>query len=395
MIRQVFRLLTRFGGTWWAWNFYVVCLHVAAVLLALGLIAALCRRAHPSARAMVWNVAPLSIVAVTYLCFSRLAWIAWLLPGKLGAPLVALTAVNVGQARTDFGVRADPATDLRWIAFAHGVWILGLAVVLARAIWNSFAASRAVARLPRVEDTALLLRLRRARATVGLRRRVTLRWGEVEDIPTMLGVFRPTIVIPRRLVELTAAQQDAVLLHELAHVRRNDLAAQMAMQLVCAWYWFLPLVWWAAQAQRTSREDACDSVVLSSGIQPSDYAACLLAIAGDRGRSMSAGIALARPRRLVKRLRAVLAPAEAQRSPAWASTAVLVSVTLVVVAFGSARLVPTRGALWAAYGSADESTRAAAAVLLTAEPDRATRARLAASAATEPSAFVRRILAGR
>src|SRR4029078_12794075 len=100
-----------------------------------------------------------------------------------------------------------------------------------------------------------------------------------------------------------------MLLHELAHVKRNDCLTQIIAQICCAVYWFHPGVWYSARRLRSERELACDEHVLDVGVNACDYAAHLLDIArvckAPFGTS-AAAVAMARPSQLEGRLLAIL-----------------------------------------------------------------------------------------
>ena len=93
----------------------------------------------------------------------------------------------------------------------------------------------------------------------------------------MVGLWRPILLLPEGIVErLTPPQLEAVLAHELCHVRRRDnLFASMHM-IVEAVFWFHPLVWWIGARLVEERERACDEAVLSLGSEPRIYADAIL-----------------------------------------------------------------------------------------------------------------------
>jgi beta-lactamase regulating signal transducer with metallopeptidase domain len=93
------------------------------------------------------------------------------------------------------------------------------------------------------------------------------------------GLFRPRIIVPAGAAVWAPGRIDAVLAHELAHIARRDWALQIAAQIVCAVYWFNPLMWMMCRRLRTESEQACDDAVLRRGIDPADYATHLLAVA--------------------------------------------------------------------------------------------------------------------
>jgi bla regulator protein blaR1 len=91
--------------------------------------------------------------------------------------------------------------------------------------------------------------------------------------PGVFGVFRPFLVLPEGISEhLTTAQLEAVLAHELCHVRRRDNLAVAAHMVVEALFWFHPLVWWIEARLLEERERACDEEVLRMDGDPQDYA---------------------------------------------------------------------------------------------------------------------------
>ena len=95
--------------------------------------------------------------------------------------------------------------------------------------------------------------------------------------PGVFGIFRPVLLLPEGICErLTPAQLQAVVAHELSHVRHWDnLIAAMHM-FVETVFWFHPLVWWIGKWMVEERERACDEEVLRLGSEPRVYAEGIL-----------------------------------------------------------------------------------------------------------------------
>ena len=97
--------------------------------------------------------------------------------------------------------------------------------------------------------------------------------------PGVFGVFRPVLLLPDGIADrLSPAELQAVLAHELCHVRRRDNLATMIHMIVEAVFWFYPLVWWLGARLMEERERACDEEVLRTGSQPEAYAEGILKI---------------------------------------------------------------------------------------------------------------------
>jgi len=95
--------------------------------------------------------------------------------------------------------------------------------------------------------------------------------------PGVFGILRPVLLLPDGILErLTPAQLEAVLEHELCHVRRRDNLAAAVHMSVAAVFWFHPLVWWIGSRLMEERERACDEEVLRHAAEPEVYAEGIL-----------------------------------------------------------------------------------------------------------------------
>ena len=95
--------------------------------------------------------------------------------------------------------------------------------------------------------------------------------------PGVVGLLKPVLLLPEGIMDrLTESQLEAVLAHELCHVRRRDNLFASIHMIVEAVFWFHPVVWWIGARLVEERERACDEDVLSLGNQPRIYADAIL-----------------------------------------------------------------------------------------------------------------------
>jgi bla regulator protein BlaR1 len=97
--------------------------------------------------------------------------------------------------------------------------------------------------------------------------------------PGVIGFLRPVLVLPALLLaRLDPKQLEALLAHEMSHVRRHDnffAALHMGVETM---FWFHPLVWWLGSRMLEERELACDEEVLRRGCEPTDYVRSILTV---------------------------------------------------------------------------------------------------------------------
>jgi len=225
-------------------------------------------------------------------------------------------------------------SDWNWTLVGFAIWALGAAFILARLLFGLAWVQRMSRRAKAVEDQSWLSLLNQMAYRLSIKRPVRLCQGFQPTSPLTWGIWRPVVLLPYEALNWPEDKRRVVLLHELAHVKRKDTLSQMLAQIVCALFWFHPLVWVAAQRLRVEREHACDDQVLELGTKASDYAGYLLDIAltlrSTRVASL-ATIAMARKSQLEGRLLAILNPSKSRQSLTPVLAGCLALVMLVVL----------------------------------------------------------------
>ncbi|WP_119079342.1 M56 family metallopeptidase [Chitinophaga alhagiae] len=114
---------------------------------------------------------------------------------------------------------------------------------------------------------------------MGIARRVQLFISRHLQVPVMIGFLRPVILLPAAMVNnLSPEQLEAILLHELAHIKRNDYLLNIFQTIVETILFFNPFVWWISKNIRLEREHCCDDLVIAGTVQPLHYARALVAL---------------------------------------------------------------------------------------------------------------------
>jgi HEAT repeat protein/beta-lactamase regulating signal transducer with metallopeptidase domain len=197
------------------------------------------------------------------------------------------------------------------------LWLIVAVALLSRLAIGALAARRLVRRAVPVRDASWHLLLKDAQEMAGVSGTVRLYESAEVGMPVTLGILRPTIVVPPLATSWSEERRLTVLVHELAHVRRNDVATCLTARVACALHWMNPLVWRAARKLRDECERACDDLVIRAGMTASTYADDLLDIVRNAGSSRSPAVALPMAQRsdFEGRLLAILEPAVPRRAP--------------------------------------------------------------------------------
>jgi TonB family protein len=297
------------------------------LVLAVGFAASLAfGRASAAVRHLIWTAAFLALLALPLALGlgPKITLAAWPAAAEAQAVRVEVAAaspapsqVATGRAKQTLptpGGYSGRGSDGHittlvgaWTALALGVlYMAGLLLVAARFLAGGVRTARMVRQArPAEYAQAEVDGVRRALA---IRPPVRALDSQGAAVPMTWGALRPVVLLPEAARRWPAERLHAVVLHELVHVRRHDLLAQVAAQAACCLYWFHPLVWLAARELRKERERACDDAVLCGGVPATDYAGHLLELARVlvERRSLADAPAMAESGDLEERVRAVL-----------------------------------------------------------------------------------------
>jgi beta-lactamase regulating signal transducer with metallopeptidase domain len=160
-------------------------------------------------------------------------------------------------------------------AWALPLWCAGVLIFAVRLIWSS----RHVARLRRDGDaaeTSLVQTVSRLARRMSIDRPVRVLMSSLTDSPSVAGWLRPVILLPTAsLLNLSVEQLEAVLAHELAHIRRHDYLVNLIQTLVETLFFYQPAVWWVSSCIRNERELCCDDLAVEICGDPVGYARAL------------------------------------------------------------------------------------------------------------------------
>lgn len=256
-----------------------------------------------------------------------------------------------GPLRTLSGAGEIPGIERLGAGLATGfllLWGLGALVLVLRLVGHRIQVGRLTRRgTSAAPDDGPARVARREAARMGIRRHVGVVYTSELAVPVTWGVLRPILLLPPDATTWSETRLHAVLVHELAHVRRWDALSQQLAELARALYWANPLAWIGRRLAARERESACDDEVLRGGMASSDYAGVLVAMArrstvDPRGlrQEFEGGLALAGPSRLEARVSAVLeGTAGARRFGRSVTTASCLALTLVAAPLAGVSVV--------------------------------------------------------
>jgi beta-lactamase regulating signal transducer with metallopeptidase domain len=165
--------------------------------------------------------------------------------------------------RTNIGTTTSAsASFFSWRKMIWMIWAAGVALLLTRLAISSIRLR--LIRRAGIPALALKQTMRMLTIGAGMRREVDVLLHEDVKVPFTSGFLRPVIYLPGDASTWNEPELQRVLVHELEHIKRGDWLVQVLVRIVCAFYWFQPLVWIAWRQICLEAERACDDAVLIS-----------------------------------------------------------------------------------------------------------------------------------
>jgi TonB family protein len=290
-----------------------------SIVLLAGLVGHLaCRHRSPALRHAILTVTVVAAIIVVPLSLVLPAVDVPVLSEPAAAnattpvtDVVTLDAPGSATVPAAAPVAAAAIEDLPWRALALWAWGLGSAVGVVLLLGAYVRLARISARATPIAHGPWHDALAAIDADVDPARPVSLVSVPYPHLLATWGWRRPVVLVPAIARDWPAGRIQAVLAHELAHVRRHDWIVNLQADALRALLWWNPLAWLVCRRLRDDSELACDDAVLAAGVPPSRYAADLVDIAraGQRHRrSWITATPMARPSTLQRRIVAMLNP---------------------------------------------------------------------------------------
>ncbi len=151
--------------------------------------------------------------------------------------------------------------------------------------------------------------IQRRASEMGITKKISLQLSSLADNPQVIGFIKPVILLPLSCISyLTPLQIEAVLLHELAHIKRNDFFINILMAVSSVVFFFNPFARRLISHLRDERENACDDWVLQYCYPAQEYATALLELEKNRRIYTSLQIAVggSKKKQLLLRIQKIL-----------------------------------------------------------------------------------------
>lgn len=157
------------------------------------------------------------------------------------------------------------------------IWTLGVLIFSLRLIL-SYGYVKYIKHTSRpLESNSLLTSIDKISNTMQIKKMVSLGESSMINVPMIMGYFKPIILFPIGMINLLNTEEvEAIIVHELSHVKRNDYLMNIALSVLEVLYYYHPAMWWISANVKAERENCCDDAALKHNIDSVTYAKALV-----------------------------------------------------------------------------------------------------------------------
>ncbi len=315
------------------WQILAVAIIAASLAWAIG-------KRHPHMSYLLWML--VLVKALTPPVFvGPISIFNWPAESSQATPAVEYSgqngvAVDLPSAQatssSPVGIARDASivTGTSWTALLALLWTCGTLLVIAFHGVAHTLFRRRLGRASRDSEEELTAQVAAIAKRVGLRRPPRALITTLPTSPAVFGVRRPIIVLPESALDDELSHNlEAILAHELIHVRRRDPLHALLQLVAVSFWWWNPVVWFASRLATRERERCCDEEVLGTLGYPGEfYAQCMLDMLRAQARPVVASPALGLKALPVtrRRLESIMRPGKHfhPRTPRWLWAAAIV-----------------------------------------------------------------------
>ncbi|MEI3895132.1 MULTISPECIES: M56 family metallopeptidase [Bacillus] len=168
------------------------------------------------------------------------------------------------NSKPEVNVSAKQQTTLSLYKIALYVWLVGVIVLAAITFITNRRLYSYIKKQPDITDEQIVTVFNRCKQSMKMKKEVSLRLAGKIASPTVFSFFRPKVLLSKKHMKVLNEQQlQYVFYHELAHIKRNDVAVNWVMYSLILLNWFNPILWYAYFCMREDQELACDAYALT------------------------------------------------------------------------------------------------------------------------------------
>jgi uncharacterized protein (TIGR03435 family) len=251
------------------------------------------------------------------------------------APMVSSHTQAPGETSREALIAALPtsAPDAGISGWAVCFWVAGVFLLSLRAAGGWMRAQRLKRRVL-AASAELQDMMTRLKQRLGISAPVRFYTSAIVQVPTVIGWIRPYVLLPvTTITGLSESQLEAILAHELAHIRRHDYLVNLLQTAVETVLFYHPAVWWVGKQMRIEREHCCDDIAVAVCGDAVEYASALAeleqlrSVVPEPALAATGGELLGRIRRLVNHQ-----PSEDRASRSLGTIAAAALVLLIAIA---------------------------------------------------------------